>query len=354
MLFRSGADKNKVYLKQAIETLLKERTPGPMLGVKFLNSKGTGPLKFKVSDSNGGTDGVSSNGPKGVWTANQQGKLDTIRRWLAPLCTENDKGIIIYWEGKKDPNNPSVGGTIVIQEDPGMGLCGNELDDSKHLGTYVVNGGEHSPVLSFHPSVNWNFGGVAKDGGTQSSVSGEQAKMKGDSKAGCPDNRDKGGTATYTGTQGEQMHYRAADNQAKESAKSDAAHQLANSKMEGLQAIEAELRIIGDPRYCFPWSLIGARLSLVVINPYHLRKTYLGCPDWLAEPLANPVFSNKNWLITGADHQIKEGSFVTTLKIQLAAPGVDLNPDIELGGKDSGGQLFSIRTNPDTESCNNN
>ena len=335
-----GTDKNKVDLKQAIRKLLKEKSPGPLLDVKFLDSKGKENPGLVFKESDGG-----KNGPKSVWEAGQQDKLSAIRRWISPLRTSNEKGIIMYSSGAKDGKD--TGGTIIIQEDPGPDLCGNGMDNLTSFGTYIVNGGENSPVLSFNPSVNWNFAGLAKDGGVQSSVSGKQAKMEGEQNSQCPDKRDKGGRATHPATQGSWMFWRSPENQAGESVKADAAHQAANSRMEGLQPIEAELKIIGDPRFCFPKMMTGSFISLVVINPYHLdtsEKMAGSCADWLAQPLANPVFSNKYWMITGIDHQIQEGSFVTTLKISLNAPGINLNPDAPLGGKGSGGQVFSINT----------
>ncbi len=347
-----GTDKNKVDLKQAIRKLLKEKAPGPLLDVKFLDSKGKEKPGLVFKESDGG-----ENGPKGVWESGQQDKLSTIRKWISPLRTSNDKGIIMYWDGTKESRNSA--GTIILQEDPGPDLCGNGMDNLTSFGTYIVNGGEKSPVLSFSPSVNWNFAGIAKDGGVQSSVSGKQAKMEGEQKPGCKDTRDKGGRATYPATQGSWMFWRAPENQSEEAVKAEAAHQAANARMEGLQAIEAELRIIGDPRFCFPKQMTGSVISLIVINPYHLDTSSRSsdCADWLAKPLANPVFSNKYWMITGIDHQIQEGSFVTTLKINLNAPGISINPDVPIGGEGSGGQAFSINTTrtgdvKNDDSCN--
>ena len=335
-----GTDKNKVDLKQAIRKLLKEKAPGPLLDVKFLDSKGKESPGLVFKESDGG-----KNGPKSVWEAAQQDKLSAIRRWITPLSTSNDKGIIMYSAGVKGPKDTA--GVIIIQEDPGPNLCGDGMDNLTSFGTYIVNGGENSPVLSFNPSVNWNFAFVAKSGGVQSSVSGKQAKMEGEQNAQCPDKRDKGGRATHPATQGSWMFWRSPENQAEESALSDAAHQAANARMEGLQTIEAELKILGDPRFCYPSMMTGSYVSLVVINPYHLdvsSKLAGSCADWLAQPLANPVFSNKYWMILGVDHQIQEGSFVTTLKLSLSTPGTSLNPDISLGGQGSGGQAFSINT----------
>jgi hypothetical protein len=375
-----GSDQKKVDLKQAIKDLFEKKEPGPQLKVQFLDSKGKSEFKFKVSDGNGGKDGTDKgNGPKGVWTTNQQNKLSAVRRWIAPLTTTNNKGLIMYWEGKNDGKDPKIGGTIIIQEDPGPDLC-NPITDCKerNLGTYIINGGDLSPVLSFNPSVSWMFGANSKSGGAQSAVSGNYAKMEGNKDCPKGDKRGKGGTSTNSAPGGSQMHYRDPGSQAKETAISDAAHQAANSHMEGLSPIEAELRILGDPSYCFPINMKGKMLALVVINPFHVRKNtvqfdsnikevlnYTGPEadkpdldvsfrstgiDWLSTPKVNPIFSNKNWMINGISHQIREGQFSTTLKLILSAPGVDLQPDAKLGGGLEG-PVFSMHNETDVNRC---
>jgi hypothetical protein len=376
-----GSDQKKVDLKQAIRDLFEKKEPGPQLKVKFLDSEGKPEFKFKASDGNGGKDGTDNgNGPKSVWTTNQQNKLAAVRRWIAPLTTTNNKGLIMHWDGKNDGKDPSAAGTIIIQEDPGPDLC-DTADRCKErtLGTYIVNGGDLSPVLSFNPSVNWQFAFSAKSGGSQSAVSGNYAKMEGNKNCPGGDKRAKGGTSTNSAPGGSQMHYRDPGSQAKETAISDAAHQAANSHMEGLNSIEAELRILGDPSYCFPVAMKGKSVALVVINPFHIKGNnidfddnikemmnytgpeaerpeysglYLrsGGLDWLSQPLCNPVFSNKNWQINGISHQIREGQFSTTLKLFLAVPGAELQPDAHLGG-DNDGPVFSIRAETDPNRC---
>jgi len=359
-----GSDQKKVDLKQAIRDLFEKKEPGPQLKVKFLDAEGKSEFKFKVSDGNGGKDGTDNgNGPKGVWTTNQQNKLAAVRRWIAPLTTTNNKGLIMHWDGKNEGKTPEIAGTIIIQEDPGPDLCDKKIRcEDRNIGTYIVNGGDLSPVLSFNPSVNWQFAFSAKSGGSQSAVSGNYAKMEGNKNCPGGDKRAKGGTSTNSSPGGSQMHYRDPGSQAKETAISDAAHQAANSHMEGLNSIEAELRILGDPSYCFPVGMKGKSLALVVINPFHIRKhgssfsTLSGQAnratdiDWLSEPLCNPIFSNKNWQINGISHQIREGQFSTTLKLFLAVPGSDLQPNAKLGGGDDG-PAFSIRAETDPNRC---
>ena len=113
-----------------------------------------------------------------------------------------------------------------------------------------------------------------------------------------------------------------------------AAYVKANSILNG-QPIEAELIVQGDPsdQLVHPQLILGKKLSLVVINPYHLLGDGdNGCPDWLARPACNDILSNKNWMIQGVDHSIREGSYVTTFKLSLPAPGASLNPNEPFGG----------------------
>ena len=105
-------------------------------------------------------------------------------------------------------------------------------------------------------------------------------------------------------------------------------------------AIEAELVIQGNPYLDDPLFLsAGSECSILVINPFTLRpgvnKTNSSAcsTDWLADPPMNRFLSNQHWLIQGVSHEIKEGSFTTTLKVWLATPGVDIDYDAKLSGE---------------------
>ena len=120
-----------------------------------------------------------------------------------------------------------------------------------------------------------------------------------------------------------------------ETEKSQNAHAKANSLTEAFKAIEAELRLVGnpDPDFTDLKLIVGRTASIVVINPFHL----VGggddsCPEYLADPPCNRYLSNKNWMIKGANHNIIEGSYTTTLNVVLMVPGIDLDPGGTLGG----------------------
>ena len=349
-----GTEDKKMALKQAIIQLCKKRNPPPKCNVEFLAADGKSELKFKKSDS--GDDG--SQGPKNVWTANQQNKLAVIRRWISGLVTENNKGMIVNWKGDLPPEG-DVGGTLVIMEAPVSTLCSKIPACSTNIsqvtnspGTYIVNGSNKTSVINFSPTINWYLSNIGKSGGSQSSMDGGGAKQTGQPQ--CDDERSSAGNATHTPAASNDVNYRSLADAVEKRSKSDSANQLANAFREVLSPIEAELKIFGDPSLVYPLTLIGRTLSLIVINPFHLRKSGTNdCPEWLAKPLCNPVFSNKNWMIQGVNHQIKEGSYITIIKLKLEVPNVELNPDEPIGGPGSGGPTVEIKTQPDPSKCEN-
>lgn len=337
-----GTDDKKVSLKDAIRIFMKEHLPPPMIDVEFTKQDGT---EWNFSNSDGGP-----NGPKSVWPTCQQNKLATLRRWIAPLRTESGKGILFQWKGTAKKEQPPVeGGTLILLEDPTPDRCQQDINlCNNNIATYIINGGNESPVLSFNPSVNWTFAASASAGGGSSPNSGDAAKQ--DGKTNCPGDpgtaggKDAAGIGTAPVADSGTSNWRAGEQQAKENAESNTAHQEANAARELLSPIEAELKIIGDPKYVFPVEVLSKQISLLVINPYHLRETDVnGCPSWLAEPVCNPVFSNKGWTIMGVNHQIREGSYVTTLKLMLPVPNVQLPPNSNLGG-DPNGYKVEIKT----------
>ena len=66
----------------------------------------------------------------------------------------------------------------------------------------------------------------------------------------------------------------------------------------------------------------------------------------------NGITGNKAWQIKGVNHQIREGSYVTIIKVTLPAPGAQLNPDENIGGNDSGMKIENkTEPNPDPSKC---
>lgn len=341
-----GQDDHKITLKEAIRTLARTGQ-SPRFDVEFLKSDYETEWDFNKS----GDAEKKGEGPLSSWPTCQQNKLEAIRRWIKDYRTSDDKGIVFQYMTRNDfalqtgrvPKEPAV---LVLLEDPSPSKCQKFIDFSQNnIGTYIINGGNKSPVISFNPSVNWNFTSFASNGGSATPGSGDAAKQDGKSK--CPGEDEKKIDNAGAMTAGVPApHSYGEDKAAEETVRSEVVHQKANAFREFLSPIEAELKIIGDPRYVFPAMFMGKGVSLIVINPYHLRSNnQIGCCDWLAEPVCNPIFSNKNWMILGVDHQISSGSYVTTLKLKLPMPNFDLSSDAPIGGQD-GAEYIEINVEP--------
>ena len=108
--------------------------------------------------------------------------------------------------------------------------------------------------------------------------------------------------------------------------------------------IRADMVIVGDPK--FPTQadgvIYGLFISIVFVNPFHLiADEEEPCGEWMANPPCNEFLSNKNWLIERVNHKIQDGTYTTTLGLWLAAPGVDVKLDIQVGDSPTGDIIIS-------------
>jgi hypothetical protein len=267
--------------------------------------------------------------PEEDWQTANLNPLGAVREWLKDKKTTDKKGTIIFY------NSTSPNKQLVILEDP-LPRCEEEvleLDCSRSIGTYIVNGGAKSPVISFDPQIKFNWAAAAKAGGgtDPNSAAGGNAGSEDDDDDDDDDNdndddpcviRQPSGTGTQTHvTLGSEWASVAGPEGYRDAIEGLEAQSKANKNYE---AVEAELRIQGDPTLDNPFAIKIKTVSILVINPFHLRnKTnrISGCPEWLVAPPCNRILSNKNWFIKGVSHEIKEGAFTTTLKLFLPAPG---------------------------------
>jgi hypothetical protein len=132
---------------------------------------------------------------------------------------------------------------------------------------------------------------------------------------------------------------------AAETIRASKAQQRADSHYSIYQPISAELRIVGNPKLDKILLLIGSTVGIAVVNPFNVTSSTLGC-EWrvsggeaLAQSSCNAVLSNKRWVVKGVAHDIREGSFITSLNVYLPAPGQELAPNAPLGGNDSGHRM---------------
>ena len=316
----SAGDDDKIHLKQAIQKLFRNKDP-EFEQVRFENQFG---------DSEEGDFEFEGNkdGPRGTWKTSQESQIECARKWLNQVKTKEKKGcLIMYDPGKK--------GAVVKEKPDDTGCCGDN-----NLGTYIVNGGNNSPVISFNPSFKWNLGANSSSGG----ISGAGASGRQDVKAVEKEEEEEGkkiqNTGTETGPTNDQSKNEWEDPsvQTENSESSYQANLEAAKPFEVLPNITAELRIIGDPTFNNPVFLTGKWISIIVIDPYYIAGGELdntSC-EWMSKPTCNPILSNKKWMIIGANHQIQSGSYVTTLKVSLATPNIDIYASDTLGGNECG------------------
>lgn len=328
----AAEDDKKIKLEEAIRNLAAQCPP---INVKYCKRDSDGKVKCEKFKWNQGGYG----GPLGTWQADNQNRVAVISKWVEPFRVEDGTpyglGIIPIWE----PTKPDV---LVLMADPSDTPAACSGADSASLGTFIVNGGKCSPVIEFTPTFNWisgmanfNAGGDTSGPGTTKSNFQETKKRKGQEKEHCD---TTGAQQQNTITQQAWGAY-GPKNAWDETMKSSQAHAKAARLTEvSVEPIEATLKILGDPREKFNQLAVGTTCSIVAINPFHLSGAKNnGCGDWLADPPCNGILSNKNWTVLGINHSIKEGSYTTTLKLRLGAPGINVNITDPLGGSGSCG-----------------
>jgi len=346
-----GEDGKPMHLKDAI--------------IDICNHKPRLEVEFRKMDANGEIipDGIEwdqggKRGPKQTWAGSLQDRLSTIRSWLdqhrmKPLEENRQSGVVVVWDSEH-PNK-----IIIQQEVKPMKDC----KSAANIGTFIVNGGKCSNVLEFSPKMNYaaawaQFGTGGASGSSNTAqqqdadnpneqdnteLSGDAGKMPFQKKhnAKCT----KAGVKSETvGDERNRLQYPPKDVD-KNVGKANQEHARANARFEQLHTISAEMRIVGDPRpeMVDPTKKGTLTCSIVVINPFHLVKSPFAqnqndnaCGDWLAEPGCNPVLTNRAWRIMGVNHIIKEGSYVTTVKLFLEAPGTDIPDDRPTFGAEGG------------------
>jgi hypothetical protein len=317
-----------VFVSRIDETIGDDDQPVP-LKQAIMELAALPPTKFNVNfRKKDGSEWDFLDDPVARFDADGQNKLSIISKWLEPFSTEDGKGILPVWDEETN--------TLVLQEDMTPSCrekvgCGNN-----HIGTFIVNGGRCSPVISFSPKINFvaSFSAKTSGGGTTGMDAGSVTKEEGED---CPKQSESVGIQGSAGPVTQAAHNVFGPKEAlSETNKSQIKHDKAVSVIQlGVGAITAELTIVGDPRIVGFDAVIGKYASIVVINPFHISGDK-GCGDWLASPACNEVLSNKNWMIQAFDHQIKEGSYVTTLKLLLPTPGNELHGDNTAGGDPDG------------------
>jgi hypothetical protein len=301
-----GKEDEKISLEEASKKMFTDDCP--KIEIKNDRVQGGDPWKW---DTGGGGE------VKSCWHASGQNKLAAFKRWADSFCTSGKmKGFFPMVDWTKES-------AMTFWEDP-QPNCLGENDARKHKGTLVVGGGKYSNVISFSPTIKYVAAMQAQQTGGASGgpVTGEDIKKKGegddqsiDKK--CEKNPLQGMSWTnpVNPPAAEAMGTK---NYPQWSSKNSEANLKADgNKNSNVMPIEAEVKIIGDPiTFMSPINQVGTFVSIVVINPIHLRLKEK-CDSWLAQPAINEVMTNDKWLVKGVSHSIKEGSYVTTLKVFL-------------------------------------
>ena len=246
------------------------------------------------------------------WRCEGTNPLSSVAKWKAPYKTDRGYGLRPMWD------NTASEPTLVYVESG----CKSEEDDRCHH-TYIVNGGKYSPVISFSPTMNWTPEAVAEayGGGAGSTATGASLKRK----ASREDND------CIVVEAGEGVGERTAIPPNESVVENEGPENAQRSADEGMNAqsnannfkenIEAELVIQGDPEMDNTLQWISKKISIVVVNPFHPVLKLEGSrgqiknSEWLANPTCNPILTDKKWQINGVVHDMKEGSYTTTLKV---------------------------------------
>ena len=303
-------------------------------------------FKLKDQEENDGEGFFQGGGygPRAAWPMQQSNAFAISRMWMASVRTFYDKGIIIVYKPEEN--------RIVFCEDPSDNNC-----CANSVATFVVNGGNCSPVLSFNPSVNWPKGMIPGGGG----VAGGSSTGTQNNTLEEPPGVEQTGTQSMYGIQQQDWIHRVPDQHAEE-AKKTAEVQLTTENANGLAigggkpGFQAELKIIGNPFFSTvlgpvkkPESaeqtqvdkmpgLFGKFLSIVFINPFYIGSSVGGNDPkmktgatWLQESNCNPILSNKKYLILGVSHQISSGTYTTTFKLKVLLPNVEIPVNAPVG-----------------------
>lgn len=330
-----GTDSKPVDIETAIRTLCAR---DPSCNVRFVELTQDGKLK-DVKFEWARVDGS----PKASWQADNMNRISTITKWLASFRIKDgkcDKGLVIYF-------TPSKPDELIIMKDPSPNpnesrLCKpkDEKGEWGPLGTFIVNGGKCSTVIEFTPSMNIITAvaaAVSAGGGTSGpNKSSNQFAEENRCENQKPHGTEAGTQLQATITQQAFDSY-GTKSANEESFKSEIAHNKAGL-VTGIQGAgcSAQLKILGNPsdRFC---NFAGYRnMSIVVINPFHIRNMR-GCGDWLAYPGCNELFTNRLWMAKSINHSISVGSYTTTIEAELAAPNIQLSGFEPLGGQGGGG-----------------
>lgn len=350
-----GSSTTPMSLTDAIRDLLKDRTLQVQY-LKFNSATTSGPLEFDMTGdgSAGGTGGAALgviggglalgaarttdagraariNGPVRKWSGSYRNVLECILSWCSEVMTNDKKGLRLFYEPSKPPR-------LIVMADIPDHCKATWTPTNFSLGTYIVNGGDcGSPVIRFQPTIQWYTSSTAFSvGGSGGGKEAGLVSNKG--PADCLANMAKSpelyGPNNAKMSIGDVLQLVLSEGEVESrlnaalrySYNAKYVNNLANIIFGG--GITAEMTVQGDPSFSMPVLLIGRYLNLIVINPYRVGTS---CQWQNSVKKCNDVLSNSNWMIMGVSHSIQAGSFTTTFKLMMTAPGQDTQIQAPLG-----------------------
>jgi len=324
-----GTDENPLHLKEAIRKLCGQYG----CSVKFLKSaEPEEEWKFDLIPE----------GPVGPWRPSSTNLIQAITNWVAQFTTESGDGIYPMF----DSSGPVINENKLILWENSFDNC-NKIHrgcNNNNLGTYIVNGGKHSPVIEFSPKIGAVFAYIGESGGTTSTVKEDTEDQNGAEDCNMGDAAEKrkigAGFPLYNViTDNAIRHY--GTGQVLGKTQSALVKNVAANSFKA--AVQADLKIIGDPGLGHMYLLKGKNVTIVVNNPFHYSNEGADSTtgEWLQAEPCNSYLSSKSWQIMGISHEIQEGSYTTTLGVRLPLPGSDINANLPLGGE-AGGEIINI------------
>lgn len=293
-----GGSKKPMPLKDAIREVCKDASPS-IKNVKFLRKNPGGPPSEWEFNGN----------PQAVWPTMDRTLMSIIHEWISRYNTNKDKGITLAW----DDTDPQ--GTLVLWE--------FSKDDIKAKKTYIVNGGECSPVIEFTTNIKWSFTNSANVGGNADGKGSAANTINSDYSGAKTDKEKQVGVSIHKPTSEDKIRNQGSKEAAADTAKKNIINTRANTNYE---SIRGELRIQGDPTLDDPMENRFFKVGLVVINPFNLSGD--GCPEWLSTSTCNETLSSQQWEASGVVHDIRQGSY--TVSLQLFLPPQNSSGDTTL------------------------
>jgi hypothetical protein len=258
------------------------------------------------------------NGPKGVYPGFNDDPLSAIRKNLDSVVTDRGRGVYMFYNVADESQTLYlVEGHFENCKGARGGINGCKTN---FLGTYVVNGGDISPVISFSPKLEINATPTTNRGSVSAgSTRSRSIKIpecgEGDSQA------QNGATiVTQTAVRENQLNSATPKELPNKIAKTARASiEAAKSIMPTIQGITADLTIQGDPRLVWPHQTTACYISVIFVNPFSLKQTF-AVPNkvegnWLASPPTNSLLSQSSMLVQAIEHDISDGKWETKLKI---------------------------------------